>query len=240
MDSQRSPHTREMGTDLKARVAQRITQVIVLLAFQAALLFLSAGQFDWTWAWTFLGLYSGGIVINGALLLRYNPQTIAERASATGMRDWDRVVGGAFGIIYFVGIPLLAGIDQRFGWSSLSVPLHLAGAVAFVLGLALFSWSMVANAHFATVVRIGREGEHAVCDRGPYRFVRHPGYVGGFVQALALPLILGSWWALLAGAVAALLLVLRTALEDRTLCEDLPGYQEYAARVRYRLLPGVW
>jgi protein-S-isoprenylcysteine O-methyltransferase Ste14 len=240
MDAQAGSQKQNMGPSLKARIGQRIVQVIVLITFQTMLLFLSAGRLDWTWAWVFLGLYLGGIVINGAFLLRYNPQTIAERATSTGMRDWDKVVGGLFGIIYFVGIPLLAGLDQRFGWSTFGLAAHLAGAVAFVLGLALFSWSMVANAHFATVVRIGHEGEHAVCDRGPYRFVRHPGYVGGIVQAFALPLILGSWWALLAGAVAALFLVLRTVLEDRTLAEDLPGYQEYAARVRYRLLPCIW
>jgi protein-S-isoprenylcysteine O-methyltransferase Ste14 len=109
-----------------------------------------------------------------------------------------------------------------------------------MVGLALFSWSMVENAHFATVVRIGRNGEHKICDRGPYRFVRHPGYVGGILQALGLPLILASWWALLAGASAALILVVRTVLEDQALRQDLAGYVQYAQRVRYRLVPGVW
>jgi protein-S-isoprenylcysteine O-methyltransferase Ste14 len=230
----------EMGPDVTRRVVQRVVQVVLVMAFQAAILFLSAGRLDWGWAWAFLGLYAGGIVINGAFLLRYNPQTIAERATATGWRDWDKIVGGLFGVVYFVGIPLLAGLDRRFGWSAMGLAAHLAGAVAFVLGFALFSWSMVANAHFATVVRIGQEGEHAVCDRGPYRFVRHPGYAGAVLQALGLPLILGSWWALMAGAAAVLLLVARTALEDRALHQDLPGYEAYAERVRSRLLPGVW
>jgi protein-S-isoprenylcysteine O-methyltransferase Ste14 len=240
MDTRAGSHKQEMGTDLKARMVQRVAQVILVTAFQATLLFLSAGRFDWSWAWAFLALYVGGIVINGAFLMRYNPQTIAERATATGMRDWDKVVGGLFGIVYFVGVPLLAGLDRRFGWPAMGLAVHLAGTAVFVLGFGLFSWSMVANAHFATVVRIGQEGEHAVCDGGPYAHVRHPGYVGGLLQALGLPLILGSWWALLAGVAATLLLVLRTALEDRTLQEDLPGYEEYAGRVRYRLVPGAW
>lgn len=229
-----------IGPEVKARMVQRVVQVILVTAFQAALLFLSAGRLDWIWAWVFLGLYAGGILINGAFLLRYNPRTIAERATAEGMRDWDKVVGGLFGVVYFIAIPLLAGLDRRFDWSSMALAVHLAGAAFFVSGFALFSWSMVANAHFATVVRIGQVGKHAVCDRGPYAHVRHPGYVGAILQALGLPLILGSWWALLAGAAAALLLVVRTALEDRALHEDLPGYEEYARRVRYRLLPGVW
>lgn len=229
-----------MGPGVKRRVAQRVVQVVLVTAFQAAILFLSAGRLDWAWAWAFLGLYAGGILINGAFLLRYNPQTVAERATAEGMRDWDKVVGGLFGVVYFVGIPLLAGLDQRFGWSAMGLAGHLAGIALFVPGFALFSWSMVANAHFSTVVRIGQEGEHAVCDRGPYAYVRHPGYVGAVFQSLGVPLILGSWWGLLAGMVAALLLVVRTALEDRTLRRDLPGYEAYAGRVRYRLVPGVW
>lgn len=240
MEAQAEGQNRKIGPDVKARVVQRIVQVLLLIGFQAAVLFLSAGRLDWVWAWAFLGLYTAGILINGAFLLRYNPRTIAERATATGMRDWDKMVGGLFGVLSFVGIPLVAGLDQRFGWSAMHQAVHLGGTVAFALGFGLLSWSMVANAHFATVVRIGQEGEHTVCDRGPYRWVRHPGYVGGILQVLSLPLILGSWRALVAGAVAALLLVLRTVLEDRALRQDLPGYQAYAARVRYRLVPGVW
>ncbi len=240
MEAEADRRNQETEPGLKARIVQRFIQVLLVIASQAAVLFLSAGRFDWGWAWVFLGLYALGIAINGAFLLRYNPQTIAERATATGMRDWDKVVGGLFGVVYFLGLPLLAGLDQRFGWSAMHLAVHLAGAVAFALGFGLFSWSMVANAHFATVVRIGPAGEHAVCDQGPYRFVRHPGYVGAVLQGLGVPLILGSWWALLAGAAGVLLLVLRTALEDRALRQDLPGYEEYAERVRCRLVPGVW
>lgn len=99
---------------------------------------------------------------------------------------------------------------------------------------------MVSNAYFATVVRIQEERGHAVCDTGPYQFVRHPGYDGAIIHSLSVPLILGALWALIPGGIAALLMIARTALEDRTLRQEVSGYLEYTRRVRYRLLPGVW
>jgi protein-S-isoprenylcysteine O-methyltransferase Ste14 len=98
---------------------------------------------------------------------------------------------------------------------------------------------MISNAYFATVVRIQNDRGHTVCATGPYRFVRHPGYVGGIIQSFAIPVMLGSLWALIPGGVAALLMVFRTAPEDRTLRDELDGYRGYTSRVRYRLLPGV-
>jgi protein-S-isoprenylcysteine O-methyltransferase Ste14 len=136
---------------------------------------------------------------------------------------------------------IVAGLDARYGWTeSLPLALHVLGILAFVVGFALFVWAMTANAHFATVARLRPEGEHAVCSSGPYRFVRHPGYSGAILQSLGTPLLLGSLWALIPGVLAALLLVLRTVLEDRMLRAELTGYAGYARRVRYRLLPAVW
>jgi protein-S-isoprenylcysteine O-methyltransferase Ste14 len=99
---------------------------------------------------------------------------------------------------------------------------------------------MVSNKFFSTSVRIQMERDHTVASGGPYRYVRHPGYVGYIVSGFAAPLALGSLWALIPAAITLCLLVVRTALEDRTLQDELDGYREYAARVRYRLLPGVW
>jgi len=112
--------------------------------------------------------------------------------------------------------------------------------VALVVGLGLTSWAMIANAYFSTAVRIQSERGHTVCSRGPYRFVRHPGYVGFILQSLSAPFLLGSIWALIPGILAAVLMVIRTALEDRTLQAELPGYPEYVQNVRYRLVPGIW
>ena len=230
-----------MDADLKAGIARRIVQVLAVTGFQAVVLFLSAGRLDWLWGWVFVGLYLAGMAANAVLLLRHSPEVVAERSRAEGMKTWDKVVGGTFGMLYFIGIPLVAGLDAGNGWTeSFSLALHLLGAVAFALGFALIVWSMAANAHFATVVRVQADRGQTVCDTGPYRYVRHPGYVGALLHSLGVPLILGSWWALIPGALAALFMVARTALEDKTLQAELPGYIGFAQKTRYRLVPGLW
>jgi protein-S-isoprenylcysteine O-methyltransferase Ste14 len=108
------------------------------------------------------------------------------------------------------------------------------------VAIAFVTWAMVTNRFFSSIVRIQRDRGHIVCDGGPYRWVRHPGYAGGALAALATPLALGSWWAFVPAVLTILLTAWRTALEDRTLQQELPGYAAYTQRTRYRLLPGVW
>jgi protein-S-isoprenylcysteine O-methyltransferase Ste14 len=183
----------------------------------------------------------GGLAVKDYFMLRYAPETIARRATSEGVKGWDRIVGGLFGVFYFIGLLVVAGLDERFDWTAaLPVALWSSAIVVYLLGYALFSWAMITNAYFAAVVRVEAEGRHRVCTTGPYRFVRHPGYSGAILESLALPLVLGSVWALIPGAISVLLLVVRTALEDRTLHQELQGYAEYAGSVHSRLLPGVW
>jgi len=101
-------------------------------------------------------------------------------------------------------------------------------------------WATYANAFFSQIVRIQDERDHAVAREGPYRYVRHPAYVGSVLSELFVPILLGSWWALLPGLADAVLMVIRTSLEDKTLRAELEGYEQYTAEVRYRLLPGIW
>ena len=117
---------------------------------------------------------------------------------------------------------------------------HLAGLVISLLGFGVFLWAMAANAFFAEGVRIQEERGHTVATGGPYRLVRHPGYVGAILSMGATPFLLGSWWALVPAGLGVGGYLLRTALEDRTLQEELPGYREYTHQTRYRLLPGIW
>jgi protein-S-isoprenylcysteine O-methyltransferase Ste14 len=216
--------------------------VIVQVGLHAAVLFLAAGRLDWDEAWIFLGIHLVWLPVNFAFMMRLNPETVAERAGGgEGWKGWDKLVGILFFLVYYIGILATAGLDERYGWTGeLGLSYNAAGVAIFVLGGALFSWAMIANAYFSTVVRIQEERGHAVCDKGPYRFVRHPGYVGAILQALGLPLLLDSTWAFVPGALAAVLLIVRTALEDSTLKEELAGYQAYTQRTRYRLLPGIW
>ena len=151
------------------------------------------------------------------------------------------MVGGLWALASYFALPLVAGLDVRFGWTQeLRVGWHVAGAAVLAAGLGLGGWAMIANAYFSTAVRIQSERGHTVCRSGPYRFVRHPGYVGFILQSLGTPVLLGSLWALIPGITAAALMVIRTSLEDRTLQAELPGYPDYVQEVRYRLVPGIW
>jgi protein-S-isoprenylcysteine O-methyltransferase Ste14 len=156
-------------------------------------------------------------------------------------RKWDKIVSGLYALAMYFALPLVAGLDVRFGWArDISVAWHVAGAVVFAVGLELSAWAMIANAYFSTAVRIQSDRGHTVCSTGPYRFVRHPGYVGFILQSISVPFLLGSLWALIPGITATVLMIIRTSLEDRTLQAELPGYQDYVQKVRYRLVPGIW
>jgi protein-S-isoprenylcysteine O-methyltransferase Ste14 len=180
-------------------------------------------------------------LINGTIMLRTSPETIAERGRPEEMKDWDKVVGGLCALAIYFALPLVAGLDVRFGWArELSAAWHIAGAVVFAVGLGLAGWAMIANAYFSTAVRIQSDRGQTVCRTGPYRFVRHPGYVGFILQSLGTPVLLGSWWALIPGLTAAALMIIRTSLEDRMLQAELPGYRDFVREVRYCLVPGIW
>jgi len=214
-----------------------MVQVVFQTAFLVALPLISAGRLDWVWPWAYLGV---GIVILAINALILSPELMAERGQPReNVKDWDKVLAS---LITFPILALLivAGLDERFGWSpQLAVAIHLIGLAFIALGQGLFSWAMASNTFFSTAVRIQIDRDHTVSSGGPYRYVRHPGYVGMIVSLLATALAFGSLWALIPAGLAAVLLVVRAALEDKTLLEELDGYTEYAERVRYRLLPGI-
>ena len=222
-------------------ILKRIGTVAIFFVVIAVILFLAAGRINWTWAWVYLGICLVSVLINGSIMLRNNPETVAERGQPQETKDWDKIVGGLWGVAIYFALPLVAGLDVRFGWArDFSVAWHVIGAVALAIGLVLSAWAMIANAYFSTAVRIQSDRGHTVCSTGPYQFVRHPGYVGFILQSISVPFLLGSMWALIPGVTAMVLMIIRTSLEDRTLQVELPDYQDYAQKVRYRLVPGIW
>lgn len=228
-------------SSMVADIIRRFVTIALFIVLQGVILFGTAGRLNWIWAWVFLAICLLTVVINGAIALRVHPETIAERGRLPETAGWDKVVSGLGGLAMYVVTPLVAGPDQRFHWTrGLSTTWNIVGGVALAAAWGLVAWAMITNAYFSTAVRIQTEGGHAVCSSGPYRFVRHPGYVGYGVQSLATGLLLGSLWTLPVGIATAVLTVIRTSLEDRFLQAELPGYAEYVQRVRYRLVPGIW
>lgn len=231
----------ENHPNVLAGILKRIGTVAIFFVLIAVILFLAAGRLNWTWAWVYLGICLVSVLINAPIMLRTSPETIAERGEFRITEKWDKVVSGLYALAMYFALPLVAGLDVRFDWPpDLSVAWHVAGAVVLAVGLGLGSWAMIANAYFSTAVRIQSDRGHTVCSSGPYRFVRHPGYAGFILQALGVPILLGSLWALIPGLTATVLMIIRTSFEDRMLQAELTGYQDYVQKVRYRLVPGIW
>jgi len=212
----------------------------VKLVGMAVILFWSAGTVNWWPGWA-LVLLTAGWTVAMIVILRDSPDLMAERlVPRKGAKRWDVAVVSAHGLVQSA-VYVAGALDRRFGWTtSLPLAAQLAALVTSCLSYALFAWAASSNPFFSLIVRIQTDRGHAVATGGPYRLVRHPGYLGGILLSPSLGLLLGSWWAFSIGLVDSVLMVLRTRLEDRDLRRELPGYSEYASQVRYRLLPGIW
>ncbi len=207
-----------------------------------ALLFGIVGRLDWWNGWAMSAAYLLWTLGSIIFILPVNPQMLAERSRPhPDSKKWDLVIVGVMGI-FVVSTYVVASLDVRNSWAPpFPLAVQIVGAATAIFGyVGLLLWAMVANAYFTAVVRIQTDRQHAVATTGPYRFVRHPGYVGTILFHLATPFMLNSRWALIPAILVVVVMVVRTALEDKTLQAELPGYKEYAERVRYRLLPGVW
>jgi protein-S-isoprenylcysteine O-methyltransferase Ste14 len=227
--------------DARQAITGWLVRTVLFVPFIGVIIFWAAGTIYWFNGWVYVIWY---LVVSVAAVFLTDPALLAERSNsrrAKGQKGWDKVLLGIYGTLTPLVIPIVAGLNFRFGWPpEVAAWLQVAGFVVYALGWGLHLWAMAANRYHALVVRIQSDRGQTVVTGGPYRYVRHPSYVGGIVLTVAAPLLLGSTWALIPGALGGLLLVVRTVLEDRTLQRELDGYPEYAARVRYRLLPGIW
>ena len=227
-----------MDTKLVARYALRESLGLVVMGVA---LFWSAGQIDWWPAWASLAVMLAWIMATAIVIFRFNPGLLAERLGPRkGAKPWDTAILGILGLMQ-LGRYILAGLDQRYGWTGgFPLAVQLAALIVCAFGYFLVVWATASNLFFSQIVRIQSERGHSVATGGPYRYMRHPAYIGAILYELAMPFLLASWWALIASGLCMILFILRTALEDRTLQAELTGYADYARQVRYRLLPGLW
>jgi protein-S-isoprenylcysteine O-methyltransferase Ste14 len=227
---------------MKSKTTARfVIRELLGTAVLAVALFWSAGRLDWLAGWALVVLTFGWTAATLVVSLRAHPSLLAERLGPRpGAKTWDTAIMSALGLLMLARL-IGAGLDQRFGWIG-DVPALVQGLafMAAALGYALVVWATHSNAYFSQVARIQTERGHRVVSDGPYRRIRHPAYAGAILTELATPLLLDSWWLLPLGLLGAALVVVRTALEDRMLLAELPGYPAYAADVRARLLPGIW
>jgi protein-S-isoprenylcysteine O-methyltransferase Ste14 len=218
--------------------------LVVVYLFIPLVLFVCGGDFGWWQAWVYFLL----IVATGPggriWAERRHPGLMAERQNmekAQSAKSWDKVLAPLMALSVTFPLVIVAGLDHRFGWSPVfPLWLILFGFFLIALGYAFAAWALIENRFFSSVVRIQVDRGHVVCDSGPYRIVRHPGYAGNVLALPGMVLALSSMWTLIPVAVALVIAVIRTVLEDQTLQGELPGYRDYAQRVRYRLIPGIY
>jgi protein-S-isoprenylcysteine O-methyltransferase Ste14 len=198
----------------------------------------------WWQAWTFSLLVLAAGAGGRVWAEHRHPGLLADRmrfGRGQQVKPWDRVLAPLMGLSVLYLLVIVGALDHRFGWTApLPNWVNVVGLLLCASGYGFATWALVENRFFTTTVRIQTERGHQVCDSGPYRFVRHPGYAGNLVCVVAIPLALDTLWTFVAAGFALVVSVIRTALEDRALMEELPGYRDYARRVRYRLFPGLW
>ena len=219
---------------------RRLVQVFGMVVVYALLLFVSAGTLRWWNAWVYLGLFVLAILTGGLYVARKAPAAINERGRVSeNTKPFDKLFA-RLALPLGLASMVVAGLDTRFGWSSVPLWAQIAGFIGLLPGMIVPYWVMYVNAYAATTVRVETERGQHVITGGPYRITRHPLYSATLLSYLFSPLAFNSWWMAVPLALQIVLFVWRTANEDRTLLAELPGYADYAQRARYRLVPGIW
>jgi protein-S-isoprenylcysteine O-methyltransferase Ste14 len=223
---------------MKNNILRRMVQTILTLLLQGFILFITAWSLKWIWAWIFISIEVILLIINAIVLPR---EVIEERGrKKENVKKWDKILT-TISLFPSLGVYILSGLDYRFHWTiDLNIGINIMGIAFLFLGSMLFTCSMVSNKFFSTMVRIQNERDHKVATEGPYKYVRHPGYVGYILMTLATPISLGSLYALSMAFIVSLIIVIRTDLEDKTLNTELIGYKEYSKTVKDKLIPFIW
>lgn len=217
-----------------------VAQLVLVIGILPFLPMIVPWRWNWWEAWVYASINIVGFVVSRMLISTDLQQERARSTEHENIEPWDRHIVKIIGV-GLIAVPLTAGLEALFGQTLIfAIPLKLVAIAMMIAGYAFGTWALVTNRFFSGVVRIQTDRVHVVISGGPYRLVRHPGYLGGLIVYLATPILLDSLWAFLPVTLLGVVFVVRTALEDRTLQEKLPGYAGYAQKTRYRLLPGVW
>jgi protein-S-isoprenylcysteine O-methyltransferase Ste14 len=223
-------------------IAKLLLQNTFFVVAMGALLFASAGTLHWPGAWAFLATSAVLGPACGLWLAKTDPVLLAERMRLTARDEQPAadkkfmLVFAATALIWFVAM----GLDRRLHGSDVPITLQALGLAMYLLSTGFIMWVFHVNSFAAPVVKMQAARDHHVISSGPYAWVRHPMYSGVMLFFFGAPLLVGSWWGLALVPVFAVLFAVRAGIEERALVEGLPDYADYAARVRYRLLPGVW
>ena len=220
-----------------------IVQMVIVVLIAPFIPMIISSQWDWWQAWAYAIASILAFVFSRLIVARKHPDLIAERArfmQAKDTKPWDKVLAPLLGLGSIL-ILVVAGLDQTYGWSSVfSTGVNIIALSGIVIGYGFSSWALIENRFFSGTVRIQTERGHHVISTGPYRIMRHPGYAGGLFGYLFIPLLLDSLWAFIPAVLLVIVMVTRTALEDKTLQAELSGYSEFAQKTKYRLIPGIW
>lgn len=224
-----------------AELAKSLLSLFIYLAFMLVAMFWPAGTWDWPHGWRFLAVYWTITAIACVWLWITNPELFrARRKIQKGTKAWDQALTVVIILAFAAVLPVSALDDGRYHWSALPEWAVMMGYVLFVVGFMGFAWAQSVNRHFEATVRIQTDREHKVISTGPYAVIRHPGYAFAILMVIGMPLSLGSLYGLIPSAVLLACVLIRTLAEDATLKAELPGYADYAQRVRQRWIPGVW
>ena len=242
MDNQNPPQSSHSVTSIISW--KTIIRFIVTTLFMLSILFLAAGRLDWWEAWAYVANALVILFVSRAILIIKNPDLAKERGEAAqkeGVKPWDKILMPLTAIFFPLISWVVAGLDDRFAWSpDLPDSVQLIALAVISLGSLIGTWAMITNRFFSSHVRIQTDRGHTVINSGPYQIIRHPGYAGGIISWIAAPVFFSSHWLVIPTILAIFGSILRTKLEDKTLLDELPGYKEYAKKVPYRLIPGIW
>ena len=219
-----------------------IIAIFILFLFQVLLLFISAGEIYILRFWIFIIINLIYVIFSTILLYKINSELINQRGTIKpDTKLWDQFLMRAHNIVLIFILPIVVGLDVgRFQWSYLNYYYLILGYLLYIISCILINWAMMVNPHFEATVRIQKDREHKVITSGPYKLIRHPGYLSGILWAMSVPMILGSVYGFIPSIVGIIIFIIRTGLEDKTLLNELKGYSEYSKKVKRRLIPGIW